>query len=179
MQLRLNAQVTWAPAAQQASLYGQYQPFRLRAAGFNLARWKNGRIPRKVGDAPAFVSQSFSGSSGVSLVLQLRQVLRAGLRCHRPPRLLHSSRRRCNAQGRLRLREDVPARPREVLSRSNRVLTLRRILRCTAAKSAHLRNSYSVEGIAHASQPHRRSHRGSSQVLSMWCGHRQALPTVP
>ena len=34
--------------------------------------------------------------------------------------------------------EDVPARPGLVLSRSNRVLTLWRILRCTTAKSAHL-----------------------------------------
>jgi hypothetical protein len=41
-------------------------------------------------------------------------------------------------EGRLHLIADVLARPGPVLSRSNRVLTLRRILRCTTAKSGHL-----------------------------------------
>ena len=72
-----------------------------------------------------------------------------------------------DVQGRLHFGGDVPARPVPVLSRSNRVLTLRCILRCTTAKSAHLRSSYPVEGTACARQPHRCTRRGPPQVLPM------------
>ena len=43
---------------------------------------------------------------------------------------------------------DVLARPGPVLSGSNRVLTARRILRCTTAKSSHLTQFVPVEGTA-------------------------------
>jgi hypothetical protein len=73
-----------------------------------------------------------------------------------------------------------PGRPKPVLVRSNRVLTLRSILPCrTAGSPPGWRRSLRVEGNACAFQSHRRARWGSPPIVSLWRGHWAPLRSVP